>query len=207
MGFMLNMCLFLLIWERINQDENSKLEVIAEEDTQKVTGSICYYKKDILASLHQGNCVFEVELLEDSKVCECSSGKIKRWKTDKYILKNKRRINLETIKKLVEQGANIHVGGELPLYWAVEKGHLDIVKYIIDKGADMHKHKNSLMCWAASRGNLDLVKYFIEQGADIYTKKTINSPLYWATKNNELEVVNYLNKLIEKKEVKGKGEN
>ena len=44
--------------------------------------------------------------------------------------------DLENIKRLVEQGANLHADDEEALQWAAEKGHLEVVKYLLEQGAD-----------------------------------------------------------------------
>ena len=42
--------------------------------------------------------------------------------------------NLEEVKRLIENGADVHTCDNYPLRMAAIEGHLDIVKYLIRKG-------------------------------------------------------------------------
>ena len=70
--------------------------------------------------------------------------------------------DLESIKDLVEQGANLHTENEEALRCAAEKGHLEVVKYLID----LHASEDGALRWAAEYGQLEVVKYLLEHGAD-----------------------------------------
>ena len=45
--------------------------------------------------------------------------------------------DLNRVKQLVEQGADIHACNNGALYWASMKGHLDVIKYLVEAGADI----------------------------------------------------------------------
>ena len=92
-------------------------------------GGFYFAREDIFAFLDYGCWLYEVEIPADGRVYE-NPGNPKKWKADKIILKNKRRIDLSTIKELVEQGADIHADDDLALRWAAENGHLEVVKYL-----------------------------------------------------------------------------
>jgi ankyrin repeat protein len=153
-------------------------------------GGMYFSQEDILAFLEYGEILFEVELLEDSRVYEDPYFDTKKWKTDKFILKNKREINLETIKYLAEEGANIHVDNDLPLCWAAKYGHLDIVKYFVVKGANIPTDNDLPLCRAAENGHLEVVKYLVKKGADIHVYNEY--PLCVASEYGYLEIVKYL---------------
>jgi ankyrin repeat protein len=97
--------------------------------------------------------------------------------------------NLEVVKCLVEQGADIHIDNELPLRYASYKGHLEIVKYLVDHGADIHIYLRHVVY----SGHLEVVKYLVEQGTDIHIDE--DSTLRDALERGHLEIVQYLRKI------------
>ena len=46
--------------------------------------------------------------------------------------------NIEEVKRLVEEGADVHAGQEAALRYAAENGHLETVKWLVEAGADIH---------------------------------------------------------------------
>jgi ankyrin repeat protein len=162
------------------------------------SGGMYFAREDILVFLNYGCYLFEVELLEDSRIYEDPCFYTKKWKTDKFILKNKREINLDIIKHLAKEGANIRVDNDLPLNWAVKNEHFDVVKYLVEQGANIHIGNDYPLCWAAINGHLDIVKYLVEHGANIHTGDDLS--LYLAAENGHLEVVKYLEEEVIKKE-------
>ena len=42
---------------------------------------------------------------------------------------------------------------------AVESGNLETVKFLVEKGADVHADDDWALCWSASNGHLEVVKY------------------------------------------------
>ena len=50
--------------------------------------------------------------------------------------------DLPTVKAQLEQGVDIHTGGDWPLKWAVENGHLDVVNLLREAAGARYKcHK------------------------------------------------------------------
>jgi len=56
------------------------------------------------------------------------------WKLSKAIKNN----DLEKVKYLLEQGADLHAFSEEALRFAAEYGHLELVKYLLQQGANLH---------------------------------------------------------------------
>ena len=121
-------------------------------------GGIYFAREDIFAFLHYGPWIRKVTLPKDAKIYE-NPGEPKKWKADKVILGERRKIDLEVIKELVEEGANIHADNDFVLRWVAKKGHLDIVKYLVENGADIHVKNNYALRWAIENGHIDVVKY------------------------------------------------
>jgi len=152
-------------------------------------GGIYFAREDILAFLDYGPWIRKVTLPEGEPVYE-NPGLPKKWKAKRVILGPRRRINLQVIKELVEEGADIHVNLEFPLRWAVMNGHLDIVKYLVEEGADIHVFNDCALKLAAELGYLDIVKYLVEQGANIHARD--DAALRWAAFYGKFDVVKYL---------------
>jgi len=109
--------------------------------------------------------------------------------------------DLETLKKLVSEGANVEARDMFvytPLIYASLHGHFEIVKYLIEKcnanveAKDRFRY-NSLM-WASDGGYLEIVKYLIEEcNANVEAKDIRgNTPLIVASLEGHFEIVKYL---------------
>ena len=98
--------------------------------------------------------------------------------------------DLENIKRLVEQGANLHADDEEALQWAAEKGHLEVVKYLLERGANLRACVGWALRWAARNGHLKVVEYLLEKGANLHAEN--DHALRLAAGKGHLEVVKYL---------------
>lgn len=105
--------------------------------------------------------------------------------------------NLDIVKYLVENGANINAS-EIwftthPLRWASYKGHLDVVKYLIEKGANIHAKNEFSLIHAYTNNHFDVIKYLIDHGANIDAINTA-CHLYFMNKA-PIDTKEYLKKL------------
>ena len=98
--------------------------------------------------------------------------------------------HLETVKYLVEHGANIHAEYDYAFLMASDNGHLEIVKYLVRHGADIHAQNDSALRRASKYGQLLTVKYLVEQGA--YIDSNESEALRSASENGHFSVVKYL---------------
>lgn len=101
--------------------------------------------------------------------------------------------DIELVKYLVENNADIHAYEDLAVRWAAGNGHLEIVKYLLEIGADIHVYDDLAVRWAAENGHLEVVKYLVKNGADIHARDDL--AFQWAAERGHLEVVNYLKSL------------
>jgi hypothetical protein len=159
------------------------------------SGGLYFAREDILAFMDYGDLVFEVKLLPDSLVYEEPLECPKKWKTNKFNLSNRRELNLETIKDLIEEGANAHVYSERPLRSAVRLGNLELVKFFVEQGADIHVFKDAPLKRASEYGHLEIVKYLIEKGAHPHIEGDL--PLRLASSSQHKEVVNFFKEITE----------
>ncbi len=107
--------------------------------------------------------------------------------------------NLEVVKYLVEQGADVNAKDEdgwTVLHAVDEGGNLEVVKYLVEQGADVNakgEWGRTALHAVAEGGNLEVLKYLVEQGADVNAKgEWGRTALYSAARRGNLEVVKYL---------------
>lgn len=78
---------------------------------------------------------------------------------------------METIRYLVENGANINVRDTefTPLDEAIRENNFEIFKFLVDNGADVNLSSNrkefSPLHSAIQRDNIEMIKYLVEHGA------------------------------------------
>jgi len=152
-------------------------------------GGIYFAREDILGFLGYGAFwIRRVTVPEGEPIYE-NPGYPKKWKAKRVILGPRRKIDLQVIKELVEEGANIHVCDDQPLEWAICEGH----------GANIHAKNDFVFRWAAAKGYLSLVEYLVSKGANVHVND--NEALMWAAAEGRLEVVRYLLELEKEKDI------
>ena len=85
---------------------------------------------------------------------------------DKQLIEASKKGDLDKVKHLVKNGADIHTQDDYVLIWSAIYGHLDVVKYLVENGANIHTQDDYALRWSAGYGYLDVVKYLVENGAD-----------------------------------------
>ena len=128
-------------------------------------GGIYFASSDIFFFLDYGTDVYEVEPV--GKFYK-NPKKPKKYKAHALNMQYIGKINdVNTIKYLVENGANIHACNDYILRWFADKGDLEVVKYLVEQGANIHVNNDEVLCISAEHENVETVKYLIENGADI----------------------------------------
>jgi len=155
-------------------------------------GGIYFSSEDILGFLSYGCWIREVTLPDREEIYEEPENP-KKFKAHRVILGERREINLELIKELVNEGANIHAKDDLALRWAVYYGHLEIVKFLVSVGANIHTINDYPLQSAAENGHLEIVEYLVNVGANVHSENY--RALRWAVENGHLEIVEYLKNL------------
>ena len=156
-------------------------------------GGLCFSSGDIFAYYDYGTLVYEVEPVGEIYEERGYYQKYKAPALNMKLLGDK--WNLDIIKYLVENGANIHTEKNYLLKAAAENGYLEIVKFLVEKGANIHAGDDYVLKSAAYNGHLEMVKYFVEKGANIHAHN--DEALKWAAEKGHLEVVKYLNSKID----------
>ena len=66
------------------------------------------------------------------------------------------RENLEEVKRLLSEGADVHVANDNALELAVYNGNIEIVKLLVAHGANIHLNS---VGWAEFNGDLELTEF------------------------------------------------
>ena len=96
----------------------------------------------------------------------------------------------ETVKALLDSGADIHANEDFSLIVAAEFGHIETVIVLLDGGADIHAKNDSALHWAARSGHTEIVALLVDRGADIHAND--DDALRWAVFNGHTETVTLL---------------
>jgi ankyrin repeat protein len=97
---------------------------------------------------------------------------------------------IEMIKVMLENGADIHAFKDFALQLASENGRLKVIKFLLENGADIHAYKDfSLQC-AVSNGDLKTTKFLLENGANIHAMD--DCVIKSAVENNDLKMIKLL---------------
>ncbi|MFA5086826.1 MAG: ankyrin repeat domain-containing protein [Candidatus Paceibacterota bacterium] len=162
----------IFFWNRINQQNLSKLPEVAKNGNSK----------DLKALINAGADVN----------AEDSSG-------ETPLILASYNNNLATVEELIKSGADVNAKDlmeQTPLMLASGKGHLDIVKELIKDGADVNAediNKLTPLMTASHNGYLNIVEELIKSGADVNVKK-INgeTALILACENGSIDVIKKL---------------
>jgi len=108
-------------------------------------------------------------------------------------------LNLEKIKKAVEQGGDVNVKDYrdfTPIHIAAFHGPTEVVEYLIDKGADVNSRSNSEstpLHSAIAADNFEIAKILIQKGADVNAKTNSgNTPLHETSRSSGTEILDIL---------------
>jgi len=143
-------------------------------------GGIYFAREDILSFLEYGPYIREVILPADAQVYK-NPGTPEKWKADRVILGERRKITVEVVKELIAEGAK---ATDEALNWAAGNGHLEVVKVLIKAGA---KATDYALIYAARNGHLKVVKVLLSAGA-----KASEGALNWPAYYGHLKVVKVL---------------
>ena len=96
----------------------------------------------------------------------------------------------KAVQVLLDAGADVHSVGDFALRWAAEGGHTETVHLLLETGADVHARKDEALRLAASNGHTKVVQMLLDAGADVYAWN--DYALRWALESGHLETVQVL---------------
>lgn len=97
--------------------------------------------------------------------------------------------NLDMVRIMISQKADVTHDRNYPLQTASHYGNTDIVKYLVSIGADPFDRDNYASILASEYGHTDTLKYLVSLGADVVTD---NVTLRVACSKGYLDTVKYL---------------
>ena len=100
------------------------------------------------------------------------------------------KTHAETVKLLLDRGADIHAEDDQALLNAAENGNTEIVKLLLDRGADIHAVNDAALRYTAMKGRTETVKLLLDRGARIHAFD--DDALYWAAYYGYPETVKVL---------------
>jgi len=160
--------------------------------------------KHIFKYIYHGDKICVLNIPDNAQVIEVED----KYKADQIYIDKIMEINYDTIKYLVDNGADITVAYSFPriygigsgcdtiskynhiLFRASENGHLEIIKYLVEHKDGITKGKNDGIRSASEYGHFEIVKYLVEHGGDVTAFD--NSAISLAVSNGHLKIVKYL---------------
>lgn len=94
--------------------------------------------------------------------------------------------NLEIVKILFDNGADVHHNNEYALRCGAEKGFLEIVQFLVEKGANLHADNDYALEWSIRKGKTDVACYLLDNGADFCASH--KTPIYCAINTDNHEI-------------------
>ena len=119
-------------------------------------GGIYFSREDILAFIDHGPWIREVTLPPDARVYK-DPREPHKWKADKVILGPRRKIDVDVVRELIAEGADIHVCEDWSLRIAAARGHTKIVRMLLDADADVHACEDEALREAEAYGHTKIV--------------------------------------------------
>ena len=149
---------------------------------------IYFSREDIFAYLDfYSYWIRKVTIPEDAQIQVFENPRSsKKWKSDKVILGDRKKINFKTIKKLIDEGANPN---NIALHWFSNHGDIDSVKLLIKRGVDVKNNHNRVLWWAAEKNHIDIVKSLIPLSD---SRTECSYALHQAIKHGHKEIVKVL---------------
>ena len=121
-------------------------------------------------------------------------------KLNRDLIDNARKGNLENVKSLIENGANVDAKsnyGDTALTCSSSNGRFEIVKHLIENGANVNPkgiyRNETALINAVKCEDFNIVKYLVDNGADVNAKEYEGqTALMFASFNGDLEITKYL---------------
>ena len=109
---------------------------------------------------------------------------------NKLLKYSSKKGDFESVKRLVELGANIHTEYDQPLVLSSKNGHLEIVKFLVENGANIRARNDEALVLSSKNGHLEIVKFLVENGANVHAQD--DEALVSSSSDGHLEVVKFL---------------
>ena len=98
-----------------------------------------------------------------------------KYKADQIYIEKIMEINNDTIKYLIQCGADIIANGNRAMNCAIHIGNLEMVKLFVGYGVDITADYNYAIRLALARGHLEIANYLDRCGADIVMAEPLDN--------------------------------
>lgn len=145
----------------------------------------------------------KIELsLSDQLICAARRGQLDKMRTlmdqgadvhhreDQAFIVAVKYGHVEIVSLLLDQLPNMDIHGHTAIIIAIDMGHLDVLKLVVERGADLHSREEYALLLAAKNGQLDMVQYMLDQDCDIHARD--EAALITAVDYGHLEVARFL---------------
>jgi ankyrin repeat protein len=86
-----------------------------------------------------------------------------KFKNESLLLISCSSGNIEQVKKLLSEGADVHAYDDQALINASYYGHLEIVKLLVEHGANIHAQNDESLNMTRYKKHLEIVSYLEKQ--------------------------------------------
>ena len=100
------------------------------------------------------------------------------------------RSDVETVRYVLDHGADIHAQDDDALRYASANGHRDVVAVLLEHGANVHAKDDHALRVASANGYRDVVGLLLEHDANVHADN--DTSLRWASENGHTDVVRVL---------------
>lgn len=115
---------------------------------------------------------------------------------------------LETVRHLIERGADVNKTGWAPLHYAATRGHVEVMNFLLDKSAYIDAaspNGTTPLMMAAFYGTPSAVKHLLEAGADPLLKNQQDlSAIDFAQRANRADSAEIIAAFVRARQPKGK---
>lgn len=172
-------------------DSNPKAFLLSLTDTQ--SRHTCIFFAVQSESIERGNRILEILLNEGA------DANYKDALQQTALFYSCRHGHLEQVKMLINAGAEPNqrdTYGQTALYYASREGQAETIRLLFQYKADANIVDNlgqTAIFYSSREGKLEATKILVENGANVnHSDKNRNSPLSWAKKSLNNELVEYL---------------
>lgn len=86
--------------------------------------------------------------------------------------------DLETMKFLLNHGADLHAYNDISFYYPIKKGHFEVIKYLV-KNFDYKQLLNRALDTAVNHNQNDIAKFLLDAGADAASMVITDELISW----------------------------
>jgi len=103
---------------------------VTNEDVGKEGLGLVFASRDIFALFDNGSYVRRVEIPSGARIKKIK-GDLRLWRADRLVLREREKIDLDLIKRLIEEGADVSAGEYAIVWWALRNKNVEAFKFLL----------------------------------------------------------------------------